>query len=368
MKMVEVKLHTSEEYYDLLEQFMTEYSIEHYLIPAESNKHLLKPKTERKCRFCGKSSSETTFKSVAHLYPEALGNKLVFSDFECDQCNTLFGTYDDHLVKFIEPDRPLNKLRGKEKFPKFSSPKKELQIQVQDFFNKQSIKISRANSDDNTISFNQANGIMKVKFKKNSFSPNKVYKSLVKIAMSILPENEVTTQYGLCLDYLVKEKIINLKPCRMTSYMLPLGINQPAHGFIFKKIDAEKKSPTYVFYFYVFNYLFCIPLLLNKDDFWFYNQPLRDFTYPPLFLTKVDFERTKIQRSVNDYDSNELVKGLEQEITIEIAKVDLENMTGYDPKTKQFVDPSKFDSNTIMSLHILNTEDDNIDITKKDVE
>ncbi|MDV4068904.1 hypothetical protein CMT34_11945 [Elizabethkingia anophelis] len=43
-----------------------------------------------KCRFCGKDSSETTFKMESHILPQFIGNKFVVSNFECDQCNEKF--------------------------------------------------------------------------------------------------------------------------------------------------------------------------------------------------------------------------------------------------------------------------------------
>src|SRR5688500_17375532 len=106
--MEEIVMRTAPEYYESADKFMKTYIVQEFLLLDESNKHLLRPKNERICRFCGKSSSDTVFKDFAHLIPESLGNKLVFSDFECDNCNHLFGTYDNHLANFIGPDRPLN--------------------------------------------------------------------------------------------------------------------------------------------------------------------------------------------------------------------------------------------------------------------
>ena len=45
----------------------------------------------RKCRFCGKDSNETTFRSDAHAISEALGGKKVILLDECDNCNNKFG-------------------------------------------------------------------------------------------------------------------------------------------------------------------------------------------------------------------------------------------------------------------------------------
>lgn len=48
------------------------------------SKASLKLITERKCRFCGKSYPEVKF-DYAHLFPQSLGFKNLFSDFECEE-------------------------------------------------------------------------------------------------------------------------------------------------------------------------------------------------------------------------------------------------------------------------------------------
>src|SRR5260221_3955200 len=55
-------------------------------------------KNNRVCRFCKRESSSTTFKSDAHLIPEMMGNKLLFSFYECDKCNSIFSTYENELA------------------------------------------------------------------------------------------------------------------------------------------------------------------------------------------------------------------------------------------------------------------------------
>jgi len=61
---------------------------------------LLKPKhglkkigqsQNRVCRFCGKNDKEVPFKEDAHIFPEAIGNKALASNYECDNCNGFFG-------------------------------------------------------------------------------------------------------------------------------------------------------------------------------------------------------------------------------------------------------------------------------------
>jgi len=45
----------------------------------------------RKCIWCGRTSNETHFETIAHILPKALGGKEIVADV-CDECNHYFGT------------------------------------------------------------------------------------------------------------------------------------------------------------------------------------------------------------------------------------------------------------------------------------
>ena len=58
------------------------------------------------CRFCGGSSPEVSFQQEAHAIPEALGNKTLFTSYECDNCNQKFGRgIENDLGNWSKPMR-----------------------------------------------------------------------------------------------------------------------------------------------------------------------------------------------------------------------------------------------------------------------
>ena len=60
-------------------------------------------KNNRTCRFCGKQTPHVKFDLKAHAFPEALGNKNVICQEECDDCNSLFSrTIEPSIVTFFE--------------------------------------------------------------------------------------------------------------------------------------------------------------------------------------------------------------------------------------------------------------------------
>ena len=62
-------------------------------------------KEKRVCRYCGRSMPEVTFKNVAHAVPEALGNKLLVCNEECDECNRRLSAVEDSLTSHMELNR-----------------------------------------------------------------------------------------------------------------------------------------------------------------------------------------------------------------------------------------------------------------------
>lgn len=75
-------------------------------------------KTERVCRFCGKSMPEITFTKKSHAISEALGNKNAICLEECDSCNEYFGkTIEMDIINMLDPYRSLYKIKGKKGVP-----------------------------------------------------------------------------------------------------------------------------------------------------------------------------------------------------------------------------------------------------------
>lgn len=56
----------------------------------------------KKCRFCNKTENDVTFDHKAHVVPKFLGNFLVLSNSECDECNSYFSKFETELEKYIK--------------------------------------------------------------------------------------------------------------------------------------------------------------------------------------------------------------------------------------------------------------------------
>ena len=74
----------------------------------------------RRCRFCGKTESEATFRDEAQVIPFGLGNRTLLSRGECDSCNHRFGeTIEIALQDFVGPLRTLSGIRGRNGVPTY---------------------------------------------------------------------------------------------------------------------------------------------------------------------------------------------------------------------------------------------------------
>ncbi len=81
-------------------------------------------KSKRICRFCGKDSSKVTFKKVAHTISEALENKKIVTNDECDNCNKKFGEgIENDLITYLNPYRIFFGVKGKNGIPKLKEKK-----------------------------------------------------------------------------------------------------------------------------------------------------------------------------------------------------------------------------------------------------
>ena len=98
--------------------YSANYSTIAHWIVRPTDKVVLGEASSRTCRFCGKSEPEVTFKLEAHAIPEGLGNKSIFSNYECDPCNQAFGRgIENDLGNWSKPMRTFSRIRGKNSVP-----------------------------------------------------------------------------------------------------------------------------------------------------------------------------------------------------------------------------------------------------------
>jgi hypothetical protein len=328
-----INLYPHKEYIDQTVRFAEVYQIVDFIFPPDEKPNL-KPKNERICRFCGLRQPDTKFKRDAHLIPESLGNKTLLSDFECDKCNHFFGlTFENELSNYLGIYRTLTRTNAKGGIPTFTAPSEVIKAKAHRILEDDTIILSREDMENGAIEIDKETGETRIRFKKNAFSPLRVYKSILKVALSIISEDEITKDYKIALDFLMGRNKNKLTGCLMSGYSLPFGYSFTPHAYLFKKKDNSIKAHTHVLALYFQNLIFSLPIPLNTNDLFFYNQKesINLALYPPLFPQAN--QDLLIKSFVDDFSSDEKVRGQEDEIVINLDPEDLAQTHVFDSNT-----------------------------------
>ncbi len=150
--------------------------------------------TKGSCRFCGETDPRA-FRNVAHTLPEAFGNKWVTSLDECDACNARFGAYDDALVKSMGAILTVGGTQGKgNKVRQTGRTDGPASIRHRIVDVQRSISM-RANGtpfgDHLGVNFKTGEFVFRISGGTERFVPAKAYKALVKMAVALLPDDEL---------------------------------------------------------------------------------------------------------------------------------------------------------------------------------
>ena len=357
---------TTWEHYELANTFMKHYEFLTFAgLPEISNAKELKNKKERKCRYCGGAYPNVSFHKDAHLFPELIGNKTLFCDYECDDCNWLFGTYENNFTRLIEFERRISKTRVKGGYPKFTSTNKEIKVQTTEFHGVDATEIGRALAGSDNMIFDEETASWRIKFKLNGYVPNKIYKYFIKLGLSLLPENVVHDKYAHALNYISKKPNWKLKDCWVQGYQINLGTSFRPHVYIYKKKDTSLKAPTHVMAFYCLNLIFTVALPFYKDDFSFYNEIITPIPYPPFFAPDADICIIRIDEFAYNLNSEETKKQEEKEIIFEMNKEAYEKRVAVNKNTLEEI-PDAVDDKSKTMKFILVPKDTVFPIAKSD--
>jgi len=213
------------------------------------------------CRFCGKTTPDVTFKKIAHALPELIGNKTIFSEYECDSCNEHFSRMlEDNFAKYLGVSRTIMKTRGKKSVPSFKTNDKQTRIDVDDDM----IKVIE-HIENKITTFDEEAKTIDVATIRAPYVPIAVYKTLVKIAITLMPY-ETSLLFDHEKNWLLEEEhtipdfILPYTKCRFSFIPGP----DPNSGFTavgLKRKNDDLKVPFYQFILAFSNVVFqlCVP-------------------------------------------------------------------------------------------------------------
>ncbi|MFB9373489.1 hypothetical protein ACFFUB_05915 [Algimonas porphyrae] len=147
------------------------------------------------CRFCG-CNDDRAFKQKAHLIPEALGNKWLFSRDECDHCNSLFSLYDQALADAVGAILTLGATKGKgNRVRQTGRSQGNARIRHRrDSLGKRSLSVSgRLPDNDKPIRIELFTGtmVLETRLPPTPYRPRHAYKALCKMGLALVPKDEL---------------------------------------------------------------------------------------------------------------------------------------------------------------------------------
>lgn len=164
-------------------------------------------KGKRVCRFCGKKAPQTTFKNKAHAISQALGNKYIVTNEECDLCNHKFGNgIEQDLIRYIQHFGAIYGIKGKNGTPTVRGKNFELKKDV----------ILNIKYSGNTKIFegNPEKVIIPLEFN-GLISQQNIYKALCKYVLSVIDKSQ--------LEF-YKETILWINGTKKVSILPKIGI------------------------------------------------------------------------------------------------------------------------------------------------
>lgn len=228
-----------------------------------------------KCRFCGKDSNQTTFKNKSHTFPRFIGNKFVLSEYECDLCNEKFSRIlENEFANFMKLFHAINNVKGKKGVPIYNKDGIRLETKDGNHFDLKGIENSSVSEK----------GVF-CQLTTDDFIPMAVYKSLVKMALSMLSESELH-KFSKTFEWLQDESHSKKE---YSTDNLPLIFTQNKSGWqkfnlsvlLFKRKLDNSDIPAYMFklYYNLFSFQIFIPFC--SDDLKNYFEPIEEFKIIP---------------------------------------------------------------------------------------
>ncbi len=218
--------------------------------------------------FCGETG-QRAFQNVAHTFPEAFGNKWVVSLDECDVCNARFSAFDDALVKSMGAILTVGGTHGKgNKVRQTGRTHGPASIRHRIADGKRRSISLRANgsplADHFDINTKDSELIIRIPGGTERFIPARAYKALVKMAVALLPAEELPN-FSKVVAWL-RSSDNDLLPHMIVGLSFSFIGNAPPllAGALLRRASDKRETPYMIFVTTMGSV--CLQIVLNPDD------------------------------------------------------------------------------------------------------
>lgn len=267
-----------------------------YKILVEGEVLFLGEKDSHKCRFCN-NTNKKKFKKKAHAISNLMGNNSLFTYYECDDCNLFFGQkYENSFANYMLFYHTMLNVKGKEGNVKYKYGKEASNIE-----STQEKKYVKLIDDESAIKYDKENNIFSTRVP--TYTPLYVFKTLVKIAFTILPEEEIKF-FKDALKWLRKGTDVSSNYAMAMFFMFqsPLPDDTISCRLYKRKETSKERIPYMIFQICYSHFCFQIALPNCTEDKVFLNMLI---TMPELKSYFDELNIKKINKKLLDLRSNE---------------------------------------------------------------
>ncbi len=237
-------------------------------------------KADRKCRFCGGTiKTGAKFNKEAHAIPAALGNQLLKLNDECDCCNQYFGDeVEPALIELLNIQRVSLGITSRGARPTVQLTSGTM------LHDGNQIVISTTN-----ISHDASGALVAQLGTGRSITPQNIYRTLVKIALSVIPEDQLPALQKTAEWVRYGTPSNNPLP-KVAVARVALPPNPSAQITLYIRKSANSRNPHVIGEFRVGCYLYVYALPFSANDDWdlvdFFDQDtfkntFRHYTFVP---------------------------------------------------------------------------------------
>jgi len=279
----------------------------------DNNKVHLGNKEDKTCRFCGRKYPEVTFKMITHAIPEFTGNKTLISKYECDVCNGLFSQMETQMSNYMNLYHTAAQVFGKRGVPSYK-PNSQQESRID--LGSSAVNIKSVQGDEPIVHLDEEKKTITYQGRR-SYVPQMIYKCLTKMAMTIMPENELTN-FPATLEWLQGNLKYNKSLMVRFRYypgIKPLSI---VSCMLFKRKDDTKNVPYCLFVLAYSNFVFQIHVPCCEKDA-ILDEKKVDILLVP---TPLDYNGETMKLPTNlDFSSNEKVKNEPVSISLSYERI-----------------------------------------------
>jgi hypothetical protein len=256
------------------------------------------------CRFCLRGKPEVKFSKDAHAVPAFIGNKVLFTRYECNDCNDRFSEFEDDLAKMTMGDRALAQVPKRKGFASLKPQGKK-----SSFERGQQGVIIKQYLDEGVFTLDTANSQLVTTYDTQPFRPLGAYKALAKIAYTLLPDEELANFEELRI-WLNEKDVSTHKVyadkghwCFHTFVPGPSPFPKPIVSMMRRKHSIE--APYLMFFLAFGNWTYQIFVPCPKMDSALAGQTLQIIQYPHHYMLQPWLAKGRVQQTQMFMDAKE---------------------------------------------------------------